>query len=219
MKSRELMPSNEKPNEFVGFTIKSDCKSIDSKDSARQSVGSESNGAILRNQATDIKQHYTSQILTVSEKRSESYIKINSDREHAKRFQQQASGMHIPNESSSSLIDPLFNERMDAAEVPRKTDQFKRIDDGVKRAAEQDFGFDEERFVLKMQVQDSTESNPSAQIPGRPSDLQNQNQPPLTMMLKQKILEYENQIQYLKNMVEELGRERKSLKETVNIAK
>lgn len=62
MKSRELMQSNEKisriSKEYGTNTVKSEGKSMndaDSKDSARQSVGSESNGAILRNQATNIK--------------------------------------------------------------------------------------------------------------------------------------------------------------------
>lgn len=171
MKSRELMPSHEKisriSKDYGTNTNKSEAKSLndaDSRDSARQSVGSESNGAILRNQATDIKQHYTTQILTVSEKRSESYIKINSGRDHAHLFKQPEVG-NIYDGSSSSMLEPPFKKKDGGAEASTRTDELKVIDDGVQKVAERDFGFDEERFLRQMELRESLDSKTSSAPP------------------------------------------------------
>jgi hypothetical protein len=92
MKSRELMASvqQEKGTNGKGNAGRStDGRSIydvDSRDSGRQSVGSEANGAVMPNQAKDLRDVYTTQILTATEKRSESYIKINSGREEGNVF-------------------------------------------------------------------------------------------------------------------------------------
>lgn len=72
----------------------------------------------------------------MTEKRSESYIKINSGRNDAHIFNQKSEAAQRHSGSSSSLLEPPFNDKIGAAEVPRKTDQIKKIDEGVKWAAE-----------------------------------------------------------------------------------
>jgi len=138
----------------------------------------------MPNQAKDLRDVYTTQILTVTEKRSESYIKINSGREEGTMFQKRVEATNARSGSSSSLLEAPYTDSIGAAELPRKTDQFKKIDEGVRRAAEHDFGFDEERFLKQMQLRDSLDSRPSSLAPGHVPEWQKQGQPTPAIMQK-----------------------------------
>lgn len=95
---------------------------MESKDSGRQSVGSEANGAILTNQAKGLRDVYTTQTLNASEKRNESYIKINSGRDEEAVFKRIAEVANSRSDSSSSLREAPNSQSLGAAEIPRKTD-------------------------------------------------------------------------------------------------
>lgn len=129
MKSRELMGSvvyNDKsmnPKLLVGKSIDGKSKfDVESKDSGRQSVGSEANGAILTNQAKGLRDVYTTHTLNASEKRNESYIKINSGRDDVAVFKKIAEVANSRSDSSSSLREAPHSQSLGAAEIPRKTD-------------------------------------------------------------------------------------------------